>query len=250
MSTPPPARVVVDLDDGQARFVSLAASTYLMPRPLACDGPTARVALVGTYAMLLAGDDLRIEVVVDRGVSLEVVEPSGTVAYDARGGSARWSADVSVASGGRLVWDGAPFVVAHGADVARHTHVDLAGDAAMLLRETLVLGRTGEPTGGLLATTLRVSHDDHPLLVEDLDLRSPEQRTAPGILGGHRVLGTLALLGRWPAQTHGPYETELAGPGALARVVTSEAHIADDLLGETWQRWYDCLAGPGASKVA
>ena len=43
---------------------------------------------------------------------VELVEPSGTVAYNARGGRATWSARVDVGAGGSLTWRSAPFIVA------------------------------------------------------------------------------------------------------------------------------------------
>ena len=47
-----------------------------------------RVALIAASALLLAGDHVRIEVVVAGTVRLEIVETAGTVAYAMRGGSA------------------------------------------------------------------------------------------------------------------------------------------------------------------
>jgi urease accessory protein len=138
-----------------------------------------RVALVPEQAVLLAGD--RVEVVVRVGADrlLEVVEPGGTVAYAMRGGTARWDVTVEVEAGGCLVWHGQPFVVAEGADVVRRLSVELAGDARVVLRETLVLGRAGEGPGRLVTHT-DVRRAGEPVLVDELD-------AALG-LGRHRVL--------------------------------------------------------------
>ncbi len=61
----------------------------LVPRRLPAPEGGVRVALVAATALLLAGDEVEVEVVVGEGLRLEVVETAGTVAYAMRGGSAR-----------------------------------------------------------------------------------------------------------------------------------------------------------------
>ncbi|WP_145741879.1 urease accessory protein UreD [Saccharopolyspora dendranthemae] len=240
------AAVSVELVGGVARAEVLRAGEFLRPRLLGIDGPHVRIALVGVCASLLAGDDLRIEVRVGRGVHLELVEPAGLVAYDARGGHQRWAADVRVETGGSLVWAAAPMVIAGGADVQRSTVLELDEGARVLVSETLVLGRSGEEGGGL-RSTLRCALDRRDLLVEELDLRSPELRSAPGILGDRRVLATVALLGARPDDLSSPPETALAGPGSIARALAAHAHEADAALRGTWDRWRGVVARPGGN---
>lgn len=239
------ATVSIDLVDGVARTAVLRTGQHLRPVVVGTDGPRVRIALVGVCATLLAGDDLRIDVEVGSGAHLELVEPAGMVAYDARGGHQRWSADVRVANGGSLIWRAAPFVVAGGADVHRHTELALADGALALASETLVLGRSGED-GGRLHSKLRSTLEGRDLLVEELDLRSPELRTAPGMLGYSRVLATVALLGARPGEPVSPPETPLAGPGSIARALAIQAHSADETLADTWERWQQFVTpGPG-----
>ncbi|MFE6236630.1 urease accessory protein UreD [Cellulosimicrobium sp. NPDC057862] len=232
----------------------------LSPRVLSTGPGVARVALVATRALLLGGDRVRIEVHVGEGVELELVEVSGTVAYAGRGRSASWDVDVRVDAGGLLVWDALPFVVADGADVERTTRVSLADGGAprergvALLRETLVLGRSGEvggrlrsrthvdlstlvaarTPGGVGATGESAAPDgsrpawrsdparpEHvrELFVEHLDL--DDDRALPGILGDARVVDSVLCLGtRPPAPLVGPEVDRLAGrtpapPGPL-----------------------------------
>lgn len=239
------ATVSIELVDGVARATVLQAGDHLRPRLLGIDGPRVRIALVGVCATLLAGDDLRLEVSVGRGVHLELVEPSGVVAYDARGGHQSWAADVHVATAGSLVWDAAPFVVAGGADVDRRTGIVLDDGAVALLSETLVLGRSGEE-GGRLRSTMRCALAGRDLLIEELDLRSPELRKAPGILGDCRVLATAALLGDRPDERVSPPETPLAGPGSIARALAPHAHSTDEALRGTWDRWRSFVASGAA----
>jgi len=206
----------------------------LSARVLSTGPRTARVALVATRALLLGGDHVRIEVRVGPGVELELVEVSGTVAYTGRGRAASWGVDVVVDDGGLLVWDALPFVVAEGADVTRRTDVRLGADAAALLRETLVLGRTGE-TGGRLRSATRVEQAGTPagaapgareLFVEDLDLG--DARSLPGILGAARVVDSVLLAGRRPPAGvpagPSPLRLDLDGPGAVARHLGASTH--------------------------
>lgn len=160
-------------------------SSHLRAFCLSAYGGT-RVALVPEQAVLLAGDHVTVLVRVGAGTSLEIVEPGGTVAYAMRGQRARWDVTVEVETGGSLVWHSQPFVVAEGANVSRRLGVDLAGDARMVLGETLVLGRTGEGLGRLVTRT-DVHRNGVPVLVEEVD-------SATG-LGTHRVLDQVMHLG-------------------------------------------------------
>ncbi|WP_194928657.1 urease accessory protein UreD [Pseudactinotalea sp. HY158] len=239
-----PTRARVHLVDGRARFTDLGVGTYLRPRPMDVDGASARLALVGTYATLLAGDDLRIDLEVGPGVYLEVIEPSGTVAYHVQGGVAHWRADVTVGPGARLVWPASPFVITAGANLVRHTHVELAAGARALLRETLMFGRTYEATGGPLRSTTHVNHDGHALLVEDLDLRAAPDRELPGIMGPNRAMASVLLLGSRPDRVTGGHETRFAGPGAMARALAPHAHTAEEAVAGSWDRWHEEFLAP------
>ncbi|GAA4975945.1 urease accessory protein UreD [Kineococcus glutinatus] len=207
----------------------------LAPRVLSTGAGGARVALVGARALLLGGDAVEVDVAVAAGCTLDLVEVAGTVAYDGRGAAASWSVRVSLGEGARLRWHGEPFVVSAGADVRRSLDVDLAAGAVACLRETLVLGRSGERGGRLLNRT-RVRLAGRPLLVEDLDLRDAALRASPAVLGEARVVDAVSLLG---ARAEPPGEfgdvLQLAGPGTLARHLGGRAH--DSPLPAVWRRW-------------
>lgn len=248
MTRPAPTRIHVDRVAGRTRITELTASRFLRPRLLGGHPDRPRVALIANCASLLADDDLRLDVRVGAGAELELVEPSGTVAYNARGGLARWSADVRVEEASRFVWGAAPFVVADGAQAHRRTSIDLADGAVALLRETLVLGRSGE-RGGDVRSFLRADHDGRPLYVEDLLLDDHTLRRSPTVLGSARVLGTVVLLGTRPSELVHPHETLLHGPGAIRRELHEHAHLDEAALAPTWERWraaVDALA-PGRS---
>lgn len=160
----------------------------LAARIVARDGAHAEVALVAGGAMLLGGDHVVVTVRVEAGCALTLTDVGGTVAYDGDGRECRWDADVRLAPGARLTWAGLPFVVAHGADVRRTTTARLGAGARLTLRETVVLGRSGE-RGGRMVLRTDVADDVGPILVEELTASG--DRPVPGVLGGHTVIDTL-----------------------------------------------------------
>ena len=203
------------------------------PRILRTTDNGARIGLVATTAMLLGGDHIELDIAVGPAAWLELVETAGTVAYDADGVRSSWRVRIRVADGGVLIWSGEPFVVANGANVERSTAIDLGAEAVACIRETLVLGRSGE-TGGSLRSTMSVrqagSRAEHPVgaghstvLLEHLDLTDPGVRALPGLLADARVIDSVCLLGmRAPADPALPAGTrfELDGPGSIARSLT------------------------------
>jgi urease accessory protein len=195
----------------------------LRPMLLASDARSARISLVPDGAMLLAGDQVAVEVEVGEGASLTLVEPAGTVAYDMDGGHASWTVTITLAANASLVWAGEPFVVSAGADVNRDTQVTLGPGARLALRETLVLGRHGERPGRVATTWSAHQADGRPLLVESLDLDASS--LAPGLLGRHRVLASVTALGRdVPSDACPDGRLDLERGGTLWRHLAGETH--------------------------
>jgi urease accessory protein len=181
---------------------------------------------VGEGALIVAGDDIDVCMRVHPGVRLEVVEPAGTVAYDMRGGTARWAATVEVEDGGTVLWRAEPFVVATGAAVERRVQVTLHGSAVTVLREVLVLGRAGE-VGGRLHQAMRASRDGTPLFAEDLVVDGQHPRVA--VLGRHRVVDSVTVLGTRAAGIPTPPEAhrlELEQEGTVVRWLGAAVHLS------------------------
>ncbi|MBX0300416.1 urease accessory protein UreD [Cryobacterium sp. 1639] len=236
---------------GRARLETRAGA--LVPRVIETGPASARVALVAGGALLLGGDEVRLSITVGAGCTLELEDIGGTVAYDADGLQSTWTVEATVEANALLIWHGLPFVLADGANVDRRTTITLRGHGALAcLRETIVLGRTGERGGAIdLHTTVlttggadpQTSDVAEPLFVERLRVRGAEP--VPGVLGGHRVLDSLLLLGtRAPAGSDGPGAaaqlgpTELLqpeGPASIARSLQHEAHRS--LLTPVWTHW-------------
>lgn len=219
-------RVSADPDGGRCRVRTAMTgsdpSTALVrPMVLHHDSRAARISLVPEGALLLAGDAIEVDITVDAGARLDLVEPGGTVAFDMRGDRARWDVRARVGRDAVLTWAGEPFVVAGGADVSRRLDLELATGAGIAMRETLVLGRYGERPGGMRQRTT-VAVERSPLLVEELPL---DAATAPGLLGGHRVLCSVLLLGRQLAPDPAAVERyDLDAGGHLWRRLGVQAH--------------------------
>lgn len=184
-------RIVVEQRAGRHRAVlanGLLRAQQVHSRPGWC-----RVGLLAGTALLLGGDAVDLQVSVGPGACLDLFEVAGTVAYDGRGRSASWRVCVELADGATLRLSGEPFVVAGGADVRRSLVVDLAGSARALLRDTVVLGRSGEH-GGRLRSRTEVVLDGRPVCIEDQHL-DPDTRSLPGMLGDCRIVDTITSVG-------------------------------------------------------
>jgi urease accessory protein len=184
-------------------------------------GPDFRAALVPVQAGPLAGDHDVVRLRVGEGASLELVPVAATLALP---GPARTLLELHADVAGRLILDEAPLIVPSGADVVRTTRIALAEGAVAAWRDTVILGRAGEGPGRLEATT-RVTLDGAPLLHETLRV-DPDADGAYVALGpGHRVVGTVALLG---------VPGNLAGPGSLWRATGAGASEVDAALRDAW----------------
>lgn len=230
------ARIGVRAATGRASIDLSSGSGELIPRLLSRTPCGARVALVAGRALVLGGDTVSLQIEVGAGCTLELVEVGGTVAYDADGQGSSWGTTVSLGPGSTLIWRGLETVISDGANLHRRTDIRMANDARALIREVMVLGRSGERGGQLLLET-SVTFGESPLLVESLDVRG--DRPQPGILSDHRVLESVLIAGIDPDLTDEKHTMELAGPGALARSLGSAAHGLS--LEETWNSWHTQL---------
>jgi urease accessory protein len=187
------------------------------------DGPHGpRVGLVATTALLLGGDEVELAVELGPDAQLDLFDVAGTVAYHGRGRPAGWRTTVTLAEGASLTYAGQPFVVSDGADVTRTLRLDVAGSARLRLRETLVLGRTGQVGGRVRSRTdLRVGGQE--VWREDTDLDPAGIRDLPGLLGGRRVVDTVLSVGRPACSISGAVAYALAGgAGTVTRYLGTD----------------------------
>lgn len=229
-------RIAVTRGDGGPVRVTTVPG-LLHARTVSRGQDRANVALVAGGAMLVGGDRIALEVEVGEGCALELEDVGGTLAYPGEGRRTAYDVSLRLGTGARLLWRAHPFVVATGAAVDRTLTITLADGAALCMRETLVLGRTGERGGALRARMHARTADGDPLLMEDLDLDGA--RPVTGVLGVHRVLDSVLLLGERPSPgavvPPGAVVLHLDEPGALARTLAADAHTTGlDTLLESW----------------
>ncbi len=206
--------------DGPVRVATTPG--LLQARTVSRGADRAHVALVAGGAMLVGGDRLAVEVEVGEGCALELEDVGGTLAYPGR---SAFDVRIRLAARARLVWRSHPFVVADGAAVDRTVTISLGEGAVLCLRETLVLGRTGERGGALRSRLHARTADGDPVLLEDLDLDGALPVT--GVMAPHRVLDSVLLLGARPRTSPADGAVvvlDLEAPGALARTLAHRAH--------------------------
>ncbi|NQX26506.1 urease accessory protein UreD [Microbacteriaceae bacterium VKM Ac-2854] len=227
-----PTRIAVAAGESRAR-VELAAGT-IVPRLIERGPRSARIALVAGGALLLGGDRIDIAVTVGDGCTLELEDIGGTVAYGADGVASFWEVEITVGADARLSWAGLPLVVSDGADVHRCTRIRLAPGAVALVRESLLLGRSGE-RGGRARIRTSVTDSVGPVLEEALDIDGAHP--VPGVLGGHRVFDSIVCAGLRPtsASVVGSSVMALDEPGAVARFLGAAAHAST--LAPVWNEW-------------
>jgi len=232
-----PTRIAVSAGETRAR-VDLAVG-MLAPRVVERGPRNALIAVAAAQMLLLDGDELVIDVDVGAGCTLEVEDVGGTVAYP---GVSSWRLAARIGEAGRLIWRGLPFVVASGARARRLTEITLESGAAVLLRDTIVLGRHGE-TGGEVVSETRIQLDGHPALVECLaaDAALPET----GVLGANRVLDSVVATGYRPPPRAGALV--LDAPGAIARYLGENTHSSR--LDEVWESWRGALTGAPSGRA-
>lgn len=211
------------------------AGELIVPRLVARRGRHVEVALVAGRAMLLPGDHVHLDIRVGAGCTLDLVDIGGLVVYgrpDLGDEPSGWRADITLGPGARLTWEGLPTVVTADGELVRSTVLRLASGSSLALRETLVLGRTGE-AGGRLRSDLDAVDVAGPLLRETLEVHG--NRPEPGVLGRSRVMDSILVLGERldAVDETGITRLDLAGEGTTLRYLGDAAHRSP--LGELWR---------------
>ena len=160
--------------------------------PLVLRRTADAVYLVSGAAGPLGGDQLELRIEVRARARLRLRTVAAAVALPGRyGQESRLTVTATVGPGARLEYLPEPTVAANGARHRTDVHVDLAEDAALILRDEILLGRHGE-RGGRGLTRLRVNLAGRPLLRHELDLDGADPAArGPAVLAGHRAAGTL-----------------------------------------------------------
>jgi urease accessory protein len=153
----------------------------------------ARVCLSAGAAGPVGGDQLTLDVRVGAGSTLVLGEISATLLLPgADGAVSRTIVRVTVEAGGTLLWWPQPVIAARGCNHVTEARIALMGDARLIMREEILLGRHDEAPG-LLRQRLSVRRDALPVHVQDLELGSTTGRS-PAVLGEHRALGAILVV--------------------------------------------------------
>lgn len=185
--------------EGRTVFEELRSSPLLTLRR-AVDG----LYLVAGAATPLGGDDAQLSVELGPGSTVVVRSAAAAVARRGRRGEAsQLRIDVTIGTGACLVWAVEPTVAAAGCRAVTDVTMSLAAGARCWWRDQVVLGRAGEPPGSW-TSSLRVDRDGHPVLRQRLALGAGAAGAdGPAVVGGDRVVGTVALLGVGPSSGDG-----------------------------------------------
>jgi urease accessory protein len=205
--------------------------------PLVLRRTADAVYLVGGAAGPLGGDDLTLNIDVRDGATLRIRTAAATIALPGNDGAESvLRVHATVGAGGRLEYLPEPVVVSDGARHRIELNVGLATDAALLLRDEIVLGRHGE-RGGSCVARLRVDQDGAPLLRQELAISGADEISlGPAVLAGHRAVGSLLVVepGRQRAVGTGrkwqPSAAQHVAVMPLARHGVLVSVLADDAL--------------------
>lgn len=204
-----------------------------------------RVHLVQAAGGPLGGDELALDVHLGVDASLQVRSAAATVVQPSSfPAAARWTVAADLADGAMLDWRPEPTVICDGAELRSSMAVALRRGARTMLREVVVLGRTGQ-RGGRFQGELTVERDGVPQLAHTLLLDGADPVLAgPAGTGAARVVGMLAIVGDWidgPPQAAGEQPglrwacSALDGPGWLLLALSDRATDVIRLLNQTAQ---------------
>ena len=228
---------------GQRSVVTrCSGSAPLAPRPLTPSKSwLAAIALVQTAGGPLGGDVVAIDVDVGPAAALDLRTIAATVVL--RGvRTATQVVRARLGEGARLRLHGEPVIVVAGASHQSLIDIDLSANAAAVVREMFVRGRSHEP-GGATHALLRCDLDGRPLLRDAVRLDTPGGPSdLPAVTAAARVYGSAVLVGVRAPITD-PDECELAGPGSLLRVLANDAAGVTARLATIAARHDACLFG-------
>ncbi|WP_127503154.1 urease accessory protein UreD [Actinoplanes solisilvae] len=220
------SRVVAESDGhGGTRLTELRSESPLLLRRTGA----RTVHLVGGGAGPLRGDDLRLEIEVGPGATLEIRSVAAQLALPGRAHlpPSRLEIHATVAGGASLRWLPEPLIAAAGCDHLTVTRVEVAEGGSLLWRDDLVCGRHDEDSG-TVRTDTTIRYAGSTLYRHELSAGPAAPGwSGPAVLGEGRAIGTVVAVpaSLLPPATSGPADfaiMPLAGPGALATAVAAD----------------------------
>ncbi len=164
--------------------------------PIALRETATGVAIVGSAAGPVGGDDVSLTVDVGAGACLRIGAVATSMVWPGPVGQAsRQTLRIVGGEGGHLEWTGQPLLVVQGADHIQRVNIDLGNGATIDFTDELALGRSGETTGRL-DTRMRVVRDGAALLDQHQihDATGSAWTTTAGV-GDHRHITHRLVVG-------------------------------------------------------
>lgn len=218
--------------DGRNRITRMRSHGQIVLRPTRPKGDepwahrsasAARVSIAAGSAGPLGGDRLALDVHVGPGAVLVLNEISATLALPGTSGEQSViTYTVRVDEGATLIWLPEPVIAARDCDHRQDIHIDLASDARLFLRESLITGRHGEESGNI-QQHVRVVRDGEPVYDQNLRLGSRFPGwDSPSVTDRSRSVGSIIVVD--PGTTLG------AGRADLIDDDTVSLGLADDVV--------------------
>ncbi len=170
----------------------------MLPRS-APDRP--EVVFLNTSGGLTSGDRIGFALDLSAGAKVQATTQTAERAYLAPDGPAELRVTMNAGAGADLAWLPQETILFEGANLKRHTEINLAEGACCLMLEMVVLGRRamGEsPRMARLTDQRRVNVNGRPFWAENLRLDQGALAVAEGaaVLSGGAAFATLVLCGQ------------------------------------------------------
>ena len=187
----------------------------------------ARLTWVGTAAGPVGGDELHLDVRVERGASLRVSSAGAALVLPGPwGGESSISTNAWVGDGASLTWCPEPTILAAGCRHRGTTRLTIGADCTIVWLEELVLGRYGEEPGSAVTRLVVDRGMDGgrtvPVLRTGLDVGAPGWRGPGGVGASTRIVSHVLLVGRRVKSFEPPDEVDavVSDVGDDAQLIT------------------------------
>lgn len=219
-----------------SRLRQVGSAKAILPRGAA----VPEVVFLNTSGGLTGGDTLDYSLTLGPDAQAVATTQTAERAYASDGGTARVTVAIRAADGARIDWLPQETILFDACALHRATRIELAGDAACLFAETVVLGRAamGETLRGVRFLDDRlILRDGRPVLAEPLAIDAAALAVAadPSILGGARSFATVALVAGGAEDAVAAVRRVLDEPGVTAAASGFDGKCVVRLLaGDGW----------------
>jgi urease accessory protein len=205
--------------------------------PRVSGGP--EVVFLNTSGGLTDGDRLGYHLDIATDCQIVATTQTAERAYASRGAAAHAEVSAQVAHGARLDWLPQETILFEDSHLQRATTINLTGDAACLLVESVVLGRhaMGESLSRARLTDRRmVTRDGRPIWAETLQITPDFLATAnAALLGDARAFAVIAWIAPQAEDALAPLRAALTHPDCQAAASAWDGKcIARILARDSW----------------